>query len=219
MRLRPEVPVNFKPGQYCTLSVDDIERPYSIVSAPEEEELEIFIELVPPPDGVLTPRLHKLRVGDCLQLRPRPKGIFTFDPAYKNHVFVATVTGVAPYVSMLRHLVRAGTVGQWNFHVLQGASYRDEFVYDAELQALAETYSNVAYVSTVSRPADPRNQGWTGHTRRVNLFLDEYLAAKGLQQADTLVYACGHPGMIDDVRTRMTDQGFPVKDERFWKDD
>jgi ferredoxin--NADP+ reductase len=218
-RLRPDVPISFKPGQYCTLSVDDIERPYSIVSAPEERDLELFIELVPPPDGVLTPRLHQLREGDCLRLRPRAKGIFTFDPKYRNHVLVATVTGVAPYVSILRHLERAGTIRQWDFHVLQGASYREELVYDAELRDLAETYPNVRYVPTVSRPADPRNAGWTGHGKRVNLLLEEYVTSQGLQPADTLVYSCGHPGMIDDVRSRMTDRGFPVKDERFWKDD
>ena len=72
---------------------------------------------------------------------------------------------------------------------------------------------------TISRPADPRNKGWDGHGRRVNLLVEDYVAEKGLQTADTLVYACGHPGMIDDVRERMTGHGYNVKDERFWKDD
>ena len=50
----------FKPGQYCTIGVDGIERAYSIVSAPHEDDLELFVELVPPPDGVLTPKLWEL---------------------------------------------------------------------------------------------------------------------------------------------------------------
>ena len=33
----------FKPGQYCTIGVDGIERAYSIVSAPYEEDLELFV--------------------------------------------------------------------------------------------------------------------------------------------------------------------------------
>ena len=37
----------FKPGQYCTLGLGSIERAYSIVSAPYEKHLEIFVELVP----------------------------------------------------------------------------------------------------------------------------------------------------------------------------
>ncbi len=219
MRLKPEEPFTFKPGQYCTVCVDDIERPYSIVSAPEEDEIELFIELVPPPTGVLTPILCKLNEGDELNVRPRAKGIFTFDPAYKNHLMVSTVTGAAPYVSMLRHLIREGAIGQWNFHILQGASYQDEFVYDAEFRALAEKYPNVKFVPTVSRPNAPRNRGWNGQTGRVNLIVEEYARKNGLSTADTLVYACGHPGMIDDVRERMTASGYNVKDERFWKED
>ena len=34
IRLRPEVPFTFKPGQYCTIGVEEVERAYSIVSAP-----------------------------------------------------------------------------------------------------------------------------------------------------------------------------------------
>ena len=36
---------SFKPGQYCTIGVDGIERAYSIVSAPYEKDLELFVEL------------------------------------------------------------------------------------------------------------------------------------------------------------------------------
>ena len=52
---RPEG-FTFKAGQYCTIGRDGVERAYSIVSAPHEEALELFIELVPLPDGVLTPK-------------------------------------------------------------------------------------------------------------------------------------------------------------------
>ena len=36
--LKPLEPFSFKPGQYCTIGVDGLERPYSIVSSPDEEE-------------------------------------------------------------------------------------------------------------------------------------------------------------------------------------
>ena len=36
--VKPETPFGFKPGQYCTIGVDGLERPYSIVSAPYEDE-------------------------------------------------------------------------------------------------------------------------------------------------------------------------------------
>ena len=49
---------SFKPGQYCTIGHNGIERAYSIASAPHEEYIELFIELVPVKEGgVLTPIL------------------------------------------------------------------------------------------------------------------------------------------------------------------
>jgi ferredoxin-NADP reductase len=49
---------------------------------------------------------------------------------------VATVTGIAPFVSMLRFTLHHGD-RRFRFRVLQGASYQDEFAYRAELQAAA----------------------------------------------------------------------------------
>ena len=62
---------DFKPGQYCTLGLEGIERAYSIASAPHEPLLEIFVELVP--DGELTPRMWRMEVGNTMSIRPRPR--------------------------------------------------------------------------------------------------------------------------------------------------
>ena len=87
----------FKPGQYCTIGHDGVERAYSIASAPHEELLELFIELVPLNEGgVLTPMLWDLEVGSKVTIRHRAKGIFTFKPEKLNHLLVSTVTGVVP---------------------------------------------------------------------------------------------------------------------------
>ncbi|MFB3091773.1 MAG: FAD-binding oxidoreductase, partial [Dehalococcoidia bacterium] len=86
IKLEPETDMDFKPGQYCTLGLDGIERAYSIVSAPHEPELEIFVELVPEPDGVLTPLMWAMREGDQMSIRPRCKGIFTLDEKYHSHL-------------------------------------------------------------------------------------------------------------------------------------
>ena len=116
----------FKPGQYCTLGVNGIERAYSISSAPYEEDLELFVELVPPPDGNLTPLLNELNVGDKLSIRPRAKGLFVFKPDFKRHLFVSTVTGVVPYISILRQYLNDNTEGHETY-LLFGASYGEEW--------------------------------------------------------------------------------------------
>ncbi len=215
---RPEG-FSFKAGQYCTIGLDGIERAYSIASAPYEEALELFIELVPLPHGVLTPRLWHLKVGDKLTIRPRAKGIFTFDPSLPNQLLVATVTGVVPYISYIRDYLHNHRNGH-RFYVLQGASYCDEFAYDHELQQLAAQYPDmVTYVPTVSRPREERNRRWCAETGRVNLIVERYAEKWCLTPKDTIVYACGHPGMIEDVKARMVPRGYTFKEERFWKED
>ena len=51
IRIKPEQKLLFKPGQYATIGVERdgrvVERPYSIVSSPAEDEIEFFFELVP----------------------------------------------------------------------------------------------------------------------------------------------------------------------------
>ena len=210
---------SFKPGQYCTIGVDGIERAYSIVSAPYEEDLELFVELVPPPDGNLTPLLYDLKEGDSVTIRPRAKGIFVFDPSQPNQLFVATVTGVVPYISIIRQYLEDGQTGH-HFYILMGASYHDEFGYDVELVKLAADYPDmVTFVPTISRPEEEPNASWTGETGRVNNIVEKYAEKWELTPQDTIVYACGHPGMIEDVKERMIPKGYDVREERFWKED
>lgn len=210
----------FKPGQYCTIGIDGIERAYSIVSAPHEEHLELFIELVPLKEGgVLTPLIWDLHVGDSVTIRPRAKGIFVFKPEYKNHLMVATVTGVVPYISIIRDYLHNKREGH-RFYVLFGASYQHELTFDEELSQLASEHPDlVTYVSTISRPNEEPNAGWTGEAGRVNNLVEKYTEQFGLSSDDTLIYGCGHPGMIEDIKDRMIPHGWDVEEERFWKDD
>ncbi|MEO8465044.1 MAG: ferredoxin--NADP reductase [Gammaproteobacteria bacterium] len=214
--LRPSEPFEFEPGQYCTLGVDGIERPYSIVSSPREELLELFVELIPSPEGHLTPLLHALQVGDVLTMRPRGKGVFRLHPEFRHHVMVATVTGIAPFVSMLRHWL-AGATGDLRMYVLDGASFVDEFAYDAELREMAAGCPNLQFVPTCSRPGDPRNVGWRGDTGRVHTIVERYIHEWGLTPAETCIYTCGHPLMIADLHARFTSSGFRLEEERYWK--
>ncbi len=217
IHLRPEMEFSFKPGQYCTLGLDSIERAYSIASAPHEPQLEIFVELVPPPDGALTPLMWELKVGDSMSIRPRAKGVFTMDQKYRDHLMVATVTGIAPFISTIRSYLHNGGEGH-RFIVLQGASYCNEFTYEDEMRSLAGQHpESIVYVPTVSRPSEEMNRGWEGEKDRVNNIVQQYLDRFHLSPDHTMVYACGHPGMIEDVKERLSPKGFTIKEERYWK--
>ena len=218
MWLKPEEKFDFKPGQYCTIGSGGIERAYSIASSPDEDQIELFIELVPPPDGNLTPLLNELNIGDTVTMRLRAKGIFVLKPEFKNHVMVGTVTGVAPYVSMMRKHLKESESSDKNFIILEGASYLDEFGYDEELMLLDKSNNNVTFEASVSRPDEERNDSWTGYKGRVNNILLDRLDEWGLNPSETIVYACGHPGMIEDVKEKLENTDYTFLEERFWKD-
>lgn len=217
IKLQPQVgPLAFKPGQYCTLGLAGIERAYSIVSAPHEPLLEIFVELVP--DGALTPLMWKMKVGDSISIRPRPKGIFLLDRKVHHHFMLATVTGVAPFVSMIRSYLHEVQKGH-KFYVLLGASYADELTYDGEFSQLSAQHPyDITFVPTVSRPDEERNGGWKGAKGRVNTIAGKYLDTFELPMDDTRVYTCGHPGMIEDVKAKIPPKGWKFTEERFWKE-
>ena len=175
VRLNPGGEFKFAPGQYATLGLESVERrwerPYSIVSSPDEEELEFFFELVP--EGKLTPSLYKLQSGDELLMRKVPKGRFTLETkgARTNHLLVSTVTGVAPFVSYVRSLYKDWKEGKFSgehkLFLLNGASRSWEFGYSKELQRFADELPWLKYVPTVSRPwDDPRARPGDHHQGR-----------------------------------------------------
>jgi len=209
IKVDPGGPFSFKAGQYATLGVEHqgkrIERAYSIVSSPYEEGLlEFFVELVP--SGELTPRLYKLQKGDPVLCRRIAKGRFTLDlrSGRTQHLLLATVTGIAPFVSYVRTLYRdwkAGDrpmPGNHKLYCIQGGSRSWEFGYREEMERVAAEAPWLKYVATISRPwEDPT---WKGETGRAEDLVRKYLAAWGLNPAETAGYLCGHPTMIENGR-------------------
>lgn len=203
---------SFMPGQSVKLMLDGIRRSYSIVSAPHEPFLEFFVELVP--GGQMSERLRSLTQGEWLTLNA-PKGRFILDERFANHLMIATVTGVNPFVSILRDYLHRGRHGH-RIYLLQGASYHDEFGYKDELEHMATAHPDVlTYIPTVSRPDESRNAGWNGERGRVGIIIDQYLNQFGLDNRSTMIYACGNPGMVDEVEQRYRPQGFEIKTERY----
>lgn len=214
--LKPEN-YSFKPGQYCTIGVDGIERAYSIASSPDENFLELFVELVE--HGELSSIIREMKVGDKLTLRPKAKGLFQIkDTNYNNYLLICTVTGIVPYVSYVRYFLNNNS-SNMKFHILQGSSYMDELGYSEELSTISKDYPDfVTYQPSISRPKDIRNEEWNGKTGRVNIIAENYINQKQLNIDNTIVYACGNPDMIIDIKEKLgQNKGFKILEERFWK--
>ncbi len=224
VRLRPEEKIRFLPGQYVTVGLPGetrlMERPYSVASSPRDEELEFFLELVP--GGHLTPHLYDVPEGGRVWLRREARGRFLFDEqsGRRNHFMVATVTGVAPFVSMLREFAARHDEGRsvpYRIALLQAASIARELGYCDELSNCARRFEWFTYLPTVSRAwLDP---AWTGELGRAEDVLRKHMDNLGFAPGATTAYACGNPDMIENVKGVLERTGFPrecVKQEIYW---
>jgi ferredoxin/flavodoxin---NADP+ reductase len=227
VRIRPDCELPFRPGQYVTLGLEldghIVERPYSIASDPAEEEIELFIERVP--EGELSAPLHDVPIGESTLVRKRCKGLFLKDAPVLDqpHVFVATVTGIAPFVSILRSLVRRQATGEWVADqpvvALQGASRSEELGYEEELRGVDAACDWFTYVPAISRPWD--DPEWSGETGRVEDVLRKYADPAGLRPGHGAIYLCGNPEMIGKAHGIMRRRGFgakEIREEQYWPD-
>lgn len=214
----------FRAGQFTKLGLlvdgEPVTRAYSIASAPGAP-LEFYVVEVE--GGALSPRLAALRPGDGVWVSPKVLGGFTTEKVHKGTDLwlIATGTGLAPYISMLRD----GTVFAEHPRVVlvQGTRYPSQLGYDDELAAMEAT-GRLRYLRVVSREAGPGCL----LGRITSVFDDGSLeAAAGVPLAAdrSQVLICGNPDMITDLRARLAAREMllhtPRRDgnvhiERYW---
>ena len=187
-----------------------IKRAYSIASSSSQDFVEFYITLVH--SGSLTPRIFSLKIGDRIYMTPKPTGMFTLDMVSEdqNIILVATGTGVAPYMSMLRSnaLRRKGKI-----MVIQGASNSWDLGYSSELQLLASMFDNFSYYPTITLP-EKEPAGWGGDTRWIEDIWKDGIVEKELNYTpsaeNTHVFLCGNPNMIKSMQEILVEQGFTL---------
>jgi ferredoxin--NADP+ reductase len=230
LRVQPNAPLfEFTPGQFAVLGLLGreprvpeaareepaaepeklIRRAYSIASASVERRyLEFYLTLIT--SGQLTPRLFALEHGSSLFLGPKASGVFTLDrvPPGKAVILVATGTGLAPYLSMLRTILIHET--QRRFVVLHGARYSWDLGYRAELESLARLRPNFTYLPSITRPEEDPH--FRGHSGRIQTLIESGLIEKEagvpLDPAQTEVFLCGNPDMVTTVKGLLVARGF-----------
>jgi ferredoxin/flavodoxin---NADP+ reductase len=222
-------PTPFESGQYMTIGVFTqgdgalppriVQRPYSVASDPAAagtEGYEMYVRLVD--GGAFTPLLWQLPVGHRLRMIG-PKGKFTLEPDDdRTHLFISSGTGNAPFVSMMRSMLREGRPRKAIF--LNGVSYERDLGYRELLEGWERSGEYpVTFIPTVSRPSAAENAGWTGRTGRVESIVGPVADELGLSPDNTIAYICGNPDMILAAEATLLGRGFPeaqVKKELYW---
>jgi ferredoxin-NADP reductase len=178
---------SFRAGQCIRFEQPAAERDYSLVNGPAAAELQVCVRIVQ--DGHFTPRLPSAAIHSRFDISG-PHGYFIFQPSERPAVFVASGTGIAPFVAMARSGVRG-------FTLLHGAREAAGLYYQAELRAAAAGY--VACLSGAAASAAAPADAFTG---RVTAYLGAHLAPGAYD-----FYLCGRSEMIRDV-TLLVDRRF-----------
>ncbi len=217
---------HFEPGQFLHLALEHeghlVNRPYSVAS-PHGEELDFFIVKVE--GGHLTPLLWELEPGHAVQVSERAAGSFTLSKSPDRPCLwlMATGTGLAPYIAMLRE----SAVWQrfQKIIVVHGVRYLPELGYREWLTDLAaEKAGKLVYVPMVTRDSTTPFI----RSRITNAFAEGRLeAAAGCQISaeNSAVMLCGNPDMLNELEAQLIQQGLTkhrhktpgnIVVERYW---
>lgn len=212
--LRLELPFETiaAPGQHLRVVHPDGEsRSYSIASLPEEDYFfEVHVARVAG-GKVSNWLIDEVAVGADLQVLP-PAGRFGIDALDKEGplLMVATGTGLAPLLPMLRRLLEQNH--EREIHLLHGAADRTGLYADSWLRDLARCHPRFHYLGCCSREAvDPPYR-----SGRVLDLLNEVLESIDPDDPCHIV-AAGHPDMLADLQQYCIKQGIDP-DERLLTD-
>lgn len=202
---------SFAPGQFVMLSIPGlvdrngrkIAKAYSIASSSDERGI-LELCIVYYPNGALSVPLFNLGIGAEV-LVTGPYGFFSLKtPVPPGTVFLAGGTGLAPIISMLRYLYRAGyTEPLWLFYSI---SFPELFLFKDELLGYRKS-NGLQFVASTSNP----DGSWQWEKGRVTATFPKYLPQlqqDGVPNESRQFYICGPPLMVTDTVKMLEQLGF-----------
>ncbi|MDZ4847939.1 MAG: ferredoxin--NADP reductase [Pirellulaceae bacterium] len=198
----------FEPGQFLQVGFSDpvkhLHRPYSVAS-PHSDTLEFFIVRVD--GGELTPRLWDSPEGSSIDVSAKPAGSFTLPhvPESRCLWLIATGTGLAPYVAMLR------TPEPWarfeKIVLVHGVRHASDLAYTDEFEAMqASRGAAFKFLQVTSRDQLPGKLSGRTTVKLQDGSL-EAAANEKISPDDTAVMLCGNPDMLNEMESMLSDQG------------
>jgi ferredoxin-NADP reductase len=176
----------FLPGQRIRFIHESKERDYSLISTPQDAALLICVRHIK--NGFFSPILCSAEIGTPFRFEG-PQGYFSFRPSSRPVVFVATGTGVAPFVSM------AGS-GVSGFTLLHGVHLPEDLYYSSIFRTKAKQY--VPCLTGTSNRLSVLPEAFYG---RVTDYLETRLSVDVYD-----FYLCGRSDMIRDATLLVDDK-------------
>ncbi len=204
LRLPPNQKLNFVAGQYINVIKGNDKRSYSIGSTSNENtSIELFIKKYP--GGLFSNYwFNEAKINDLLRLEG-PRGTFFIrnNHAFKNIIFLATGTGIAPVKSILETLTELkGDLSNKNIYLFWGVKYYSDLFWTPENIGLNITYFPVLSREKISSMEDG--------------YIQNVLLTKNIEMSESIIYACGSNDMILEAKNKLIKNGLP--DHNFYSD-
>jgi CDP-4-dehydro-6-deoxyglucose reductase len=204
LRIPPNSNFNFNSGQYVNIIKGNLTRSYSIANCSNHNnQLEFFIKKYT--NGLMSEYFFKeAKLNDLLRLEGPIGTFFLRDSSFKNIVFLATGTGIAPIKSILEGLDKSHEQYQnKNFWVIVGARYQEDLFWKPNFKNL-----NIKYMPVLSRAENDWN-GSQGYVQ--DIVLNQQIDLENSQ-----VYACGSNDMINSAKELFIKNN--LKENNFFSD-
>ena len=206
----------FKNGHFTMIGLEHKGKPlmraYSLASANYEDELEFFSIKVP--DGPLTSKLQNIQPGDELLVNSKATGTLIQDNLLpgKNLYLIATGTGLAPFLSIIRDPEIYEAYDK--IILTHGCREVEELAYQELItqhlpnhEYLGEDVrEKLVYYPTVTREEYVNNGRLTDLLRVGKLEHDIGLPA--INPDDDRLMICGSPSMLKDITQLLDERGF-----------
>jgi CDP-4-dehydro-6-deoxyglucose reductase len=205
LRLPPQQTFDYRAGQYIDIiGASGTRRSYSIANAPTvDKTIELHIRRVP--GGAMSHYwFGEAKVNDLLRLHGPLGTFFLRDVTDGELIFLATGTGMAPIKSLLESLrVQPAALKPSSVSVFWGGRTPEDLYWNT-----VESGQPHRFTPVLSRAGS----SWTG----ARGYVQQAVAATGIDLTRASVYACGSPAMIESAKTELQEAGLATR--RFHSD-
>jgi len=194
-------PFNFDPGQFIGVEAHFGARgfrrsPYCILSDPgDTPRFDLLVRAVQ--EGPLSLYLAGLQPGDEVVFRGPTGRSMVPRSADRELVLLATGTGVAPLLSLARHLLATGYPQR--IFLWWGLRLAEDICLTDELEALVAGHNRFSYGVTLSQPPE----GWKGLRGRLGESVPPLLRTLGAKR----YYLVGNGAMLEEMALALSDLG------------
>jgi NAD(P)H-flavin reductase len=200
-------PINYVPGQFCVIKMDGFEKehPFTFVKPANGKKIEFTIKSM----GEFTEAMHNMNIGDKIEVKEPEGESLNFDKSVKEDVvFLAGGSGITPFMAALRYMIQEDMKNQAT--LIFSNRKKEDIIFEKELEEMSKKY-RIKVIHTLTKDNEDSFKYKHGH-------IDKEMLETYIQNIDKkIIYICGPPGMVEDLRKKLKEMGVDESAIR-WED-